>query len=292
MRKEKLSSKFLFFYSFSQLFLLIISFSHSQLFRSLEQLQIEKKVLNFNVVSQTLDKMYKNVEDEGVTINGYENNVHKNNNNHLMETIDLRKTVNGLQNNHEQKSKIEKSTLLEILCNLLKKRFLHFRRNYKLMLCILVLPVIFEIIAMGFMKIRPPGDYDHSIEFNRAMYPNSVEFYSKENVNLFSERVFNDFEETCASDGNCFFFNSSKSSFDWVLKTQENFIEKRYGGVSLNKSNSIVWFNNKGYHSMPLFLNILTSAVLRKELNDSSYNIITHNNPLKLGEEELSVSSM
>lgn len=209
-----------------------------------------------------------------------------------METIELRKTVNGLQNNHEQKPTEEKTSLLDVLLNLIWKRFLHFRRNYKLMLCILVLPVIFEIIAMGFMKIRPPGSYDNSIEFNRAMYPDSVEVYSKENANLFSEKVYYDFEDTCSSNENCNLFNSSKSSFDWVLKTHEDFVERRYGGVSINNSRSIVWYNNKGYHSMPVFLNILNSAVLRRELNDSSYNIITHNHPLKLGEEELSVSSM
>lgn len=264
-------------------------FSYSPLFRSLEQLQSEKKILNFNVVSKTLDNMYKSVEDEGVSMNG---NGHKNVNNNFMETIDLRKTVNGLQNNHDQKANEHKTTLLEVLSNLIWKRFLHFHRNYKLMLCILVLPVIFEIIAMGFMKIRPPGNYDNSIEFNRSMYPNSVEFYSTENLNSFNERVYRDFEDTCSLNGNCNFFDSSKSSFDWLLKTQEDFIERRYGGVSLNDSRSIVWYNNKGYHAMPVFLNILNSAVLRRELNDSSYNIITHNRPLKLGEEDLSVSSM
>jgi hypothetical protein len=181
---------------------------------------------------------------------------------------------------------------MEIVTNMFWKRFLHFRRNYKLMICILVLPVIFEIIAMGFMKIRPPGDYDNSVEFNRAMYPNSVEFYSKENVNPFSEHFYEDFENTCAANENCNFFDSSKETFDWTLKTHEDFIGRRYGGVSLNNSRSIVWYNNKGYHSMPLYLNILNSAVLRKELNDSTFSIKAVNHPLKLGEEELSVSSM
>lgn len=267
--------------------------SYSELFRALEKLQSEKKVLNFNVVSKTLDDMYKSVEDEGVVVNGNGHvAAHNNNNNNIMETIDLRKTVNGLQNVHEQDSRKEKTSFVGVVRNLFWKRFLHFRRNYKLMICILILPVVFEIIAMGFMKIRPPGDYDNSIEFSRDMYPDSVEFYTKQNMNPFTESLYEDFEETCALDKNCNLFDSSKDSFNWILKTHEEFIGRRYGGVSFNDSRSIVWYNNKGYHSMPLYLNLLNSAILKKELNDSSYSIKTVNHPLKLGEEELSVSSM
>lgn len=229
------------------------------------------------------------MEDEGIVVNG--NGHANNNNNNLMETIDLRKTVNGLQNNHESEKMPERTSLKQVVGSLFCKRFLHFRRNYKLMICILVLPVIFEIIAMGFMKIRPPGDYDNSIEFNRAMYPDSVEFYTKENVKSFGGKVYNELEKTCI-DNNCDLFDSSKQAFDWILKTHEEFIGRRYGGISINDSRSIVWYQNKGYHSMPIYLNILNSAVLKKELNDSSYSIKTTNHPLKLGEEELSVSSM
>lgn len=234
--------------------------------------------------------MYKSVEADGVTTNT--TNGHMNNNNNLMETIDLRKTRNGLQNGHNSKNTFEKVSSLDIVKNLFWKRFLHFRRNYKLMICILVLPVVFEIIAMGFMKIRPGGDYDKSLEFSRDLYPNSVEFYSKENIAKFPESVYEDFEQTCSAKGNCNFFGSSKDVFDWILRTQDDYIEKRYGGISFNKSNSVVWYNNKGWHSMPLYLNLLHSAMMRRELNDSSYNIRTINHPLQLGQTELSISSM
>lgn len=279
---------FITFY-FGKMHIYFKFFSYSDLFRALEKFQNEKKVLNFNVVSKTLDELYKSVEDEGVEIN---ENGHVNNNNNDMETIDFRKTVNGLQNSHDLEKKTKKASLKEIVLSLFSKRFIHFRRNYKLLLVILVLPVIFEIIAMGFMKIRPPGDYDNSLEFSRAMYPDSVEFYTKENMKPFGGKVYGEFEEACSKNNNCNFFNSSKDSFEWVLETHDKFINRRYGGVTINNSRSIVWYNNKGYHSMPLFLNILNSAVLKKELNDSSYSIKTTNHPLKLGEEELSVSSM
>jgi hypothetical protein len=265
-------------------------FSYSDLYRGLEKLQSEKKVLGFNVESKTLEDLYKTVEEEGLQLNG--NGHIANNNNNIMETIDLRKTVSGLQNNGQQSKTPQKLPLKETVMTLLSKRFLHFRRNYRLLICILVLPVIFEIVAMGFMKIRPGGDYDYSIEFNRAMYPHSTEFYTKENLNPFTSKVYEEFEQTCSENKNCKFFDNSKESFKWILKTHEEYIEKRYGGISLNDTRSIVWYNNKGYHSMPLYLNVLNSAILKSEMNDSSFNIRTWNHPLKLGEEELSVSSM
>lgn len=251
-------------------------------------MQSDKKIANFNVTSKTLDSYYKNVEDEDdAKKNGHANGNHNNNNNNL-EAVDLAKARNGAPSPDLKK---ELSTK-DIVCNLLHKRFLHFKRNYRLMIFILLLPVIFEVIAMAFMKIRPPGDYDKEIEFNRSMYPNSFEFYSKENSLPFGDEIYDDFNGTCSLNSNCEFYNNSQDSFNWILNTHEEYIQRRYGGISINNSRYLVWYNNKGYHSMPLYLNQLDSAILRKELNHSSYNIRAYNAPLKLGEDELSVSSM
>lgn len=259
------------------------------MFRAIENLQTDSKITNFHITSKTLDSYYKSIEDDINLKNGHLNrNYNQNNNNNHFQSVDLR---NGKKAT-SQDFKKEISTK-EIVLNLVNKRFLHFKRNYRLLICILVLPVIFQVVAMGFMKIRPPGDYDQMVEFDRAsMYPNSIEFYSKENSFTFGEEIYDDFLRTCSLDENCEFFNNSKESFKWILKSHADFLQKRYGGISLNGSRSIVWYNNKGYHSMPIYLNQLDSAILRKELNDSTYNIRTINHPLKLGEKELSVSSM
>jgi hypothetical protein len=244
-------------------------------------------ILNFTVTSKSLDHLFKAVEDEPqkIVMNGHD---HMNNN---MATIDLGKALNGLQHTDE---KVEFSELRksETIMNLLWKRWQHFRRNYRLLICVLVLPVIFEIIAMGFMKIRPPGDYDRPVEFSRDLYPNTVDFYSNQNPDNYTGKIFGDFQSYCSKDRECQFFPDSHEAFDWVLKTDNEYLLKRYGGISLNSSKSVVWYNNKGYHSMPLYLNILTSAALKSEMNDSSYNIRTINHPMKLGEEELTISSI
>lgn len=244
------------------------------------------KIVDFQVTSKNLDDLFKTVEDDGQKpyMNGTQNGM----SNHNMATIELGKTLNGFQD----KTEYDSPSTFEMISSLLWKRWSHFRRNYRLLVCILVLPVIFEVIAMGFMKIRPPGDYDLPITFNRSLYPHTIDFYSNQNPNEFAENVYDDFEKYCKVDKNCVFFNDSEESFDWLLKTNGDYLMNRYGGISMNQSKSIIWYNNKGYHSMPTYMNILNSAILKSEMNDSSFDIRTINHPMKLGDQELSVSSI
>lgn len=91
---------------------------------------------------------------------------------------------------------------------------------------------------------------------------------------------------------NCEYFQNSEEAYRWLLKTNDEYIYRRYGGISLNKSRAAVWYNNKGYHSMPLYLNELNTVLMKTELNDSEFKITTFNHPLTLGRKELSLSSM
>lgn len=43
---------------------------------------------------------------------------------------------------------------------------------------------------------------------------------------------------------------------------------------------------------MPAFLNKLSNALFKSELNDDACNITTYNHPMSLGREELSLSSL
>lgn len=53
-----------------------------------------------------------------------------------------------------------------------------------------------------------------------------------------------------------------------------------------------VWFNNKGWHSITAFLNVMNNAILRASLQDgenpSSYGITAFNHPLNLTKQQLS----
>ncbi|XP_041781594.1 ATP-binding cassette sub-family A member 12 [Anopheles merus] len=193
---------------------------------------------------------------------------------------------------HGPKTNDSKLSTMSVMWTLFCKRMRHFMRNYRLLVCLLVLPTIFEIIAMGFMTIRPPGEHDLMVNFSTALYPRSAEFYTNAtDGDEYQDAIVSDVLAHC-TDEYCSIFNSSYDAYRWVLSTTDDYTERRYGGITINKEKNIVWYNNKGYHSMPTWLNMLDTAVLRAELNDSSYTIRTINHPLKIEEDELSVSSM
>lgn len=53
-----------------------------------------------------------------------------------------------------------------------------------------------------------------------------------------------------------------------------------------------VWFNNKGWHAIASFLNVINNAMLRANLqqdkNPSAYGITAFNHPLNLTKQQLS----
>ncbi|KAH0628410.1 hypothetical protein JD844_009534 [Phrynosoma platyrhinos] len=58
------------------------------------------------------------------------------------------------------------------------------------------------------------------------------------------------------------------------------------------KDNVKVWFNNKGWHAVGAFLNVINNAILRANLqegeNPSTYGITAYNHPLNLTKQQLS----
>lgn len=123
-------------------------------------------------------------------------------------------------------------------------------------------------------------------------------FDSSENDGNFGARVYHGVSKQCPAanvndiTNGCKTFDTSEHAFKWLLHTEHDYLEKRYGGLSFNDSRYSVWYNNKGYHSMPVYLNELNSAILKKAVNNTQYNIRTNNHPLKMGEKELTQSSM
>lgn len=135
--------------------------NYAPLIKGIEYLQNENSIQTFRIVSSNLEQIFNEL------ILSPSNQVHMNGTAHKKEAQKhITPTV-------QQKKQSE----FEVVKILLKKRYLHFKRNYKLILSVLVLPTIFEIIAMGFMTLRPPGEHDVNLRFSRGLYPNSTEFY-------------------------------------------------------------------------------------------------------------------
>lgn len=272
-----------------------------KLIQELEQLQRQNIINGFRVSNKTLNDLFENVDSSTTTLRTSQMEANNNGSFKDVEKMNNQKNLTFIQSSIENQMEAKNDTIhrSDSTCRnfkmLMWKRFKHYSRNYKLMINILVLPIIFEIIAIIFMKIRPPGNHDVAVTFNRSLYPHSVEFYSQQNLNNFSELLYDDLQESCRvsrGESNCNFFDSSADVYKWILSTHEEYIGRRYGGISVNDSKSVVWYNNKGYHSMPLYLNLLHTMTLREEIDEPTYNITTINHPLRLETKELSISSM
>lgn len=257
--------------------------NYSPLISGVEEMCKQQQIKSFRIVSNNLENVFNEL---------------------IVQQVD-QSNSNGHAGNHANKKMDDVSPIvqqkklseMEVITNLLRKRFLHFKRNYRLILCMLILPTLFEIIAMGFMTLRPPGEHDVDLKFSRGLYPNSTDVYSLENGDIWQNDTYKQLSMYCDANGDefgniCRSFESSESLFRWVLNTTHEYPTSRYGGVSINGSRAAVWYNNNGYHSMPVFLNELNTAYFRSLMNDAKLKITTNNHPLKLDEKELSQSSM
>ncbi|XP_017021593.1 glucosylceramide transporter ABCA12 isoform X1 [Drosophila kikkawai] len=175
---------------------------------------------------------------------------------------------------------------------LMGKRLKHLSRNYRLLLYVLLLPALFELCAMWFVSYRLEDDFDTVLPLSRSLYPKTAQFLSQEQPNRFAGKLQPHLKTSCEDQGECREFNSSEQPYNWILETNHEYRERRYGGYSMNGTGATVWYNNKGYHAMVAWLNDLNSDLLRTTLNDSEYSILTLNEPWKLGFAELSTSSI
>ncbi|GAB0094455.1 ATP-binding cassette sub-family A member 12 [Sergentomyia squamirostris] len=254
---------------------------YEPLIKDLEGMQKEEKVVTFTITSKNLEDIFKEYEEN------VSNGTHHNGTNMYCDE----KKMNNSKEHKNTNSKPQQLSAIEIIKILFWKRITHFRRNYRVLIGILVLPAIFEMLAMGFFKLRPSDDYDVALKFTPDIYENSKEFYSLENAVNFTEKVYEQITDHCAESEVCEIFGNSREAHKWILKTNDEYIERRYGGNTFNGTRNVVWYNNKGYHSMPSFLNQFNNALFKAELNDSNYTIEATNHPFKVG-QALSTSSV
>lgn len=242
------------------------------LIKSIENLQKQQAIIHFRVVSKDLVSIFSN----------------------LNTTAELDSSItNGKDHNviADEKDELHPSTKyhqLDVVKNLLWKRFTHFKRNYRMLLFVLALPAVFEALAMTCMIFRPPGEFDTQLILSQGLYPHSMEFYTYQNMNKFDNKT----RSHLKCKDKCEYFSTSERAFRWILNTHDDFIERRYGGITMNDSKLAIWYNNKGYHSMPVYLNELDSALFKSEMDNDLYKITTSSHPLKLGRQDLSMSSM
>uniref|UniRef100_A0A8C5SVS2 P-type phospholipid transporter n=1 Tax=Laticauda laticaudata TaxID=8630 RepID=A0A8C5SVS2_LATLA len=84
---------------------------------------------------------------------------------------------------------------------------------------------------------------------------------------------------------------SGRNISDYLVKTYAQIIGKRCF-ILLIMFPFQVWFNNKGWHAVAAFVNVINNAILRANLQDgenaSNYGITVFNHPLNLTKQQLS----
>ncbi|XP_061396675.1 glucosylceramide transporter ABCA12 [Musca vetustissima] len=256
----------------------------------LEQMQGDGRINDLSVESENLEHVFKNLDKKhsnGVVMGCHHNNGNSSSGD-LMKNIKLKRELGWNMVSNEPLSK------WTAMRQLFWKRLVHFSRNYRMLVCVIVLPAIFEILAMWFVSQRLEDDYDKTIKLSRDLYPKTTQFLSMEIPMNFTQDVYARLKENCpaGADLMCKEFPNSQKSFYWVLKTLNDYQEKRYGGYTFNESKSMVWYNNKGYHAMLAWLNDMNSHMLQVETNNTNYRISAYNEPWELGFQEFSTTSI
>ncbi|KAH9502470.1 ATP-binding cassette sub- A member 1, partial [Bulinus truncatus] len=95
---------------------------------------------------------------------------------------------------------------------------------------------------------------------------------------------------------------NEKNISSHLINTFKDYREKRFGGWSFEPSDNnesfdpFVWFNTKGYHSMPSYYNALTNTLLRFSLpadeNPAEYGITAVNHPIRLIRAPLTLKTL
>ncbi|KAL0111880.1 hypothetical protein PUN28_013230 [Cardiocondyla obscurior] len=209
---------------------------------------------------------------------------------------------------------------------IIKKRLWHFARDWRAPLAALVLPTMFVAVAMGFSLIRPPSENEPPLALTPKLYDtHPTYFYSIDGNDPFLQHVSMQLHDRFGDDyagawqtlpndtGTCECIDGQQTcrgvskavegllqtlpgrpTLDWIVSTHQEYIEKRYGGWSLSHSKEdplfIVWYNNKGHHSMPAYLNALNEAILRASGVQGHLTILNH--PLKLSSDQLNRTTL
>lgn len=270
--------------------------------RLFERFEAEGKVKGFRVISRNLEDIFNalnkinNPTQVASLTKHYQKNINGVKNGYNSKYYNGNAAANGTNATEEKVAKGKWEEFIKLVMLLLWKRWTHFRRNYRLLLTILLLPAVFEIVAMSFMNLRPLDQHGVALKLSKNLYPNATEFYSYEFPNSFTEEVVDRMYATnpkCSNNSDqCIRFDNAEIANDWLIDSLDEFMGRRYVGNTFNSNRMVVWYNNKGYHAMPMQLNEQNSALFKSEMNDSDFSISTINHPFKVGDKELSTSSM
>lgn len=193
-----------------------------------------------------------------------------------------------LSANLSQASDVPSCLFLKHLAALLVKRAIVMRKNFKIYLLQIFLPILFVFFEIYFgydaFKIIKPQP---RLELSADTYRNSITFVKLgENVQKNSS-LHEIYESYKLMINNLNVSDLKLEETDTVMeytflqksKTNSDLNYRNLFGFSVNAQNITAWFNTQPYHALPITLNLVHNAILKASFG-SDFELHVGNKPL------------
>jgi len=295
----------------------------SALFEQLEKAKESLNILNIGVSVTTLEEVFLRIGDDENTDETTTSDFNTINNGTLSYAASNPVYENGVNSSHAShvnggeliddyglwigSKEMHRVGYLELLLNqfyiLIKKRFIHSKRNLSLIISQIIIPIAVLLINLIYLKYAPikPGDspllkmeitrYSNNfvpyyLEYGNSsiavdqlskLYatqfipPNSLPFNLKDNtsVTLCSNRrgSINDFL-SCLGH----------LSYNYII--DDYIVAADFFSDNNNNLSIVSHFNNQPFHVPPLATNVITNTLFKYYTNSTDNKIIVNNHPL------------
>uniref|UniRef100_A0A8B9UCV2 ATP binding cassette subfamily A member 13 n=1 Tax=Anas zonorhyncha TaxID=75864 RepID=A0A8B9UCV2_9AVES len=147
------------------------------------------------------------------------------------------------------------SLVLAQIVAILMKRFHHARRDWRGSLSNVLLPVVFVALAMALFSVKPLAIDYPSLKLTPRLYKNAESFFS-----------FNTSVRYVKNKKGYILYNLSGLLVEEYLVRSSNKARSMFGfnPFLIHNFHSLfqVWYNQKGFHSLPSYLNELNNLIL------------------------------
>ncbi|XP_019373948.1 PREDICTED: ATP-binding cassette sub-family A member 13 [Gavialis gangeticus] len=262
--------------------------SFKGLFQALDENLLHLRVTGYGISDTTLEQVFlKLLQDTGKKPS-------------VPLAIDLEAPIaNGTESTYQKYSSLMDaqtvhgaSLALTQIAALLLKRFHHTRRNWRGTLSNVLLPVLFVTMAMALFTVKPLAIDYPSLKLTPGLYDNAESFFSLKCpiINISVPYLKN-------MQGHLLYNLSGFNVEEYLIRPSN---KARYGGwtfgvkihpelqgVKPNWANSKplakVWYNQKGFHSLPSYLNQLNNLILWMNLPSNvdwrQYGVTLYSHP-------------
>lgn len=170
---------------------------------------------------------------------------------------------------------------------LLKKKMLHSKRNFVLLIIQILIPVSFVTITI--LTVRSWGGNKDLPKLTLSIdtYKSTVTTLQVDPT-LFADSMSNKIFNNYRSQFKSFKSDSrldviTRDMIEYYLDTSKQFLarlnEKFLYGATIGETNITIWFNNQPYHALPISLSLIHDAILTT-VSNKSCKITVANEPL------------